>query len=113
MFLSIGNNDGLNLSAPSQFRSKEISKSGVIDDIVESNKMLYPNGNGPDHIVVIKYVPAVGDSKRALDEYESEIYCGGRQTMSLHIVCEDSLLAVPLMIDLVLLTDLLGMLLID
>ncbi|KAM0682065.1 hypothetical protein MDAP_002583 [Mitosporidium daphniae] len=104
----LGNNDGLNLSSPSQFRSKEISKSGVIEDTVASNMILYPDGKGPDHVVVIKYTPAVGDSKRALDEYESEIYCGGRQTMSIHTVCEDSLLAVPLMIDLVLLTDLLG-----
>lgn len=104
----LGNNDGLNLSAPFQFRSKEISKSGVIDDIIASNQILYENSTTPDHVVVIKYLPAVGDSKRALDEYESEIYCGGRQTMSIHTVCEDSLLAVPLMIDLVLLTDLLG-----
>jgi hypothetical protein len=35
-------------------------------------------GEHPDHIVVIKYVPAVGDSKRAIDEYYSEIFCGGR-----------------------------------
>lgn len=32
----------------------------------------------PDHLVVIKYVPTVGDSKRAIDEYVSELFCGGR-----------------------------------
>ena len=37
----LGNNDGKNLSAPSQFRSKEISKSSVVDDIVLSNPILY------------------------------------------------------------------------
>jgi myo-inositol-1-phosphate synthase len=37
----LGNNDGLNLSAPPQFRSKEISKRNVVDDMVESNHLLY------------------------------------------------------------------------
>lgn len=55
---------------------------------------------------MIKYVPSVGDSKRALDEYESEIFMGGRNTFTTINVCEDSLLASPLIIDLVLLTEL-------
>ncbi|KAJ1398558.1 hypothetical protein B484DRAFT_406614 [Ochromonadaceae sp. CCMP2298] len=37
----LGNNDGKNLSAPQQFRSKEISKSNVVDDMVDSNRILY------------------------------------------------------------------------
>ena len=102
----LGNNDGKNLSEPAQFRSKEISKSNVVDDMVSSNRILYPKGEKPDHVVVIKYVPSVGDSKRALDEYESEIFLGGRNTISMHNTCEDSLLASPLIIDLVLLTEL-------
>lgn len=119
----LGNNDGLNLSAPQTFRSKEISKSNVVDDVVGSNELLYakvrpppsparpaaprpsralasdpkavsctlrrptvrcllsaercPQGESPDHVVVIKYVPYVGDSKRAMDEYSSEIFMGG------------------------------------
>merc|ERR1719157_407176 len=68
----LGNNDGKNLSAPSQFRSKEISKSNVVDDMVESNRILFEEDEHPDHVVVIKHVPYVGDSKRALDEYTSE-----------------------------------------
>lgn len=104
----LGNNDGKNLSAPEQFRSKEISKSNVVDDMVSSNRILYAKNEKPDHVVVIKYVPAVGDSKRALDEYESEIFMGGRNTISMHNTCEDSLLASPLIIDLVLLCELLG-----
>lgn len=36
----LGNNDGANLSAPAQFRSKEISKSSVVDDMVEANHLL-------------------------------------------------------------------------
>ena len=98
----LGNNDGHNLSAEKQFKSKEISKSSVVDDMVDANRLLYkaphispkgvPVGKGehPDHIVVIKYVPAVGDSKRAIDEYYSEIFCGGRSTINIFNECEVS-----------------------
>ncbi|KAI9596907.1 hypothetical protein BDF19DRAFT_491234 [Syncephalis fuscata] len=102
----LGNNDGKNLSAPQQFRSKEISKSNVVDDMVAANHLLYKKNEHPDHVVVIKYVPSVGDSKRALDEYVSEIFMGGRNTISLYNTCEDSLLASPLIIDLVVVTEL-------
>uniref|UniRef100_A0A8C7WWW7 inositol-3-phosphate synthase n=1 Tax=Oryzias sinensis TaxID=183150 RepID=A0A8C7WWW7_9TELE len=102
----LGNNDGKNLSAPQQFRSKEISKSNVVDDIVQSNPILYKPGEKPDHCVVIKYVPYVGDSKRAMDEYTSEIMMGGLNTIAMHNTCEDSLLASPIILDLVILTEL-------
>ncbi|KAI9759797.1 MAG: Inositol-3-phosphate synthase 1 [Chaenotheca gracillima] len=101
----LGNNDGMNLSSQKQFRSKEISKSNVVDDMVEANSVLYKEGEHPDHTVVIKYMPAVGDNKRALDEYYAEIFMGGHQTISLFNVCEDSLLASPLIIDLVLIAE--------
>jgi myo-inositol-1-phosphate synthase len=116
----LGNNDGHNLSAEPQFKSKEISKSSVVDDMVDANRLLYKapeigpkgiaagKGEHPDHIVrvvlkhfsqwlvfndliaqvVIKYVPAVGDSKRAIDEYYSEIFCGGRSTINIFNECE-------------------------
>lgn len=101
----LGNNDGKNLSAPKQFRSKEISKSNVVDDMVESNNILYEKGEKPDHCVVIKYVPYVGDSKRAMDEYTSEIFMHGLNTIVLHNTCEDSLLAAPIILDLVILCE--------
>ena len=102
----LGNNDGKNLSSHKQFRSKEISKSNVVDDMVAANSVLYKKGEHPDHTVVIKYMPAVGDNKRALDEYYAEIFMGGHQTISIFNVCEDSLLASPLIIDLVILAEL-------
>ncbi|OAY71391.1 Inositol-3-phosphate synthase [Ananas comosus] len=102
----LGNNDGMNLSAPQTFRSKEISKSNVVDDMVSSNGILYEPGEHPDHVIVIKYVPYVGDSKRAMDEYTSEIFMGGKNTIVLHNTCEDSLLAAPIILDLVLLAEL-------
>merc|ERR1719266_1079372 len=100
----LGNNDGRNLSEAKQFRSKEISKSNVVDDVVASNKILYPNPktDHPDHCVVIKYVPFVGDSKRAMDEYTSRIFMNGKNTIVMHNTCEDSLLATPIILDLVL-----------
>uniref|UniRef100_A0A7S1ZAL6 inositol-3-phosphate synthase n=1 Tax=Trieres chinensis TaxID=1514140 RepID=A0A7S1ZAL6_TRICV len=102
----LGNNDGKNLSAPSQFRSKEISKSNVVDDMVASNRMLFEEDEHPDHVVVIKYVPYVADSKRAMDEYTNEIFMGGKNTIVMHNTCEDSLLATPLIYDLVILGEL-------
>ncbi|OJD16351.1 hypothetical protein AJ78_03485 [Emergomyces pasteurianus Ep9510] len=102
----LGNNDGKNLSSHKQFRSKEISKSNVVDDMVAANSVLYKKDEHPDHTVVIKYMPAVGDNKRALDEYYAEIFMGGHQTISMFNVCEDSLLASPLIIDLVLIAEL-------
>ncbi|EEH18259.1 hypothetical protein PABG_00822 [Paracoccidioides brasiliensis Pb03] len=102
----LGNNDGKNLSSHKQFRSKEISKSNVVDDMVAANSILYKKDEHPNHTVVIKYMPAVGDNKRALDEYYAEIFMGGHQTISMFNVCEDSLLASPLIIDLVIIAEL-------
>jgi len=102
----LGNNDGKNLSSERQFRSKEISKKSCVDDIMRSNEVLYPKGDTThDHVIVIKYVPTTGDSKKAMDEYLSEIFLGGQHTLVLYNVCEDSLLAAPLIIDLVILTE--------
>jgi myo-inositol-1-phosphate synthase len=102
----LGNNDGMNLSSPDCFRSKEISKSNVVDDVVNSNHLLFRQGEHPDHVVVIKYVPYVGDSKRAMDEYTSEIFMGGTNTIVMHNTCEDSLLAAPLILDMCLIAEL-------
>jgi len=130
----LGNNDGKNLTNPACFRSKEISKSDVVNDMLASNELLYPkakpaakkkaaeaagqggaavvakkeNKSDIDHCVVIKYIPYVGDSKRAMDEYTSEIFMGGVNTIVMHNTCEDSLLAAPLILDLVLLAEVTG-----
>ena len=103
----LGNNDGRNLNAPEQFRSKEITKSNVVDDMVASNQVLFPEGSKkPDHCIVIKYLPYVGDSKRAMDEYIFQIFMGGQQCVVMHNTCEDSLLASPLILDLCIMTEL-------
>jgi myo-inositol-1-phosphate synthase len=106
----LGNNDGMNLSQDSQFKSKEKSKKSCVDDIIDSNALLHKRGesidSSIDHAIVIKYIPSAGDSKKALDEYVSEIFMGGQHTLSIYNVCEDSLLATPIILDLLLLTEL-------
>ncbi|GAA5980040.1 hypothetical protein JCM11641_008270 [Rhodosporidiobolus odoratus] len=119
----LGNNDGRNLNAPAQFRSKEISKASVVDDMVEANPLLYKKlaaktadskdgfvkghtTEHPDHCIVIKYLEAAGDDKKALDDYTSEIGMGGRNTLAIYNTCQDSLLATPLILDLCLLAEL-------
>lgn len=103
----LGNNDGFNLTSERQFRSKEISKRSVVDDVIASNKILYNEkaGDKIDHCIVIKYMNAVGDSKVAMDEYYSELMLGGHNRISIHNVCEDSLLATPLIIDLIVMAE--------
>lgn len=70
------------------------------------NRVLYADGEVPNHCVVIKYVPYVGDSKRAMDEYTSEIFLHGKNTLVIHNTCEDSLLASPIILDLVIISEL-------
>lgn len=103
----LGNNDGRNLVEEEQFKSKEITKRNVIDDVYEENKKLF-NNQKPNHEIVIKYVPAVGDSKRAIDEYYSELFLNGKSTISIYNVCEDTLLAVPLMLDIIMFAEFLS-----
>lgn len=110
----LGNNDGKNLQEDKCFQSKKISKAGVLDDAIKSNRILYPEGREViDHEVVIKYIPFVGDSKRALDEYSTQIFMGGVNTISSYNICEDSLLAVPIMIDMLVLGELLTRIRVD
>ncbi len=110
----LGNNDGKNLSEDKCFQSKKISKSGCLDDAIEGNEILYPRDNkNIDHDVIIRYVPFVGDSKRALDEYSSKIFMDGVNTISTYNICEDSLLAVPIMIDMVVLGELFSRMKVD
>jgi len=110
----LGNNDGKNLQEEKCFLSKKISKAGVIDDAIKNNKVLYPKGDDKiDHEVVIKYIPFVGDSKRAMDEYSSLIFMNGVNTLTSYNVCEDSLLAVPLMYDMIILGELMTRMTID
>ena len=103
----LGNNDGRNLAGREQFESKRASKASVLDDAIDGNPVLFPPGAPrPAHAVVIEYVPPAGDTKVAMDEYSFDLAMGGRQTWSVVNVCEDSLLAAPVLLDLALFADL-------
>lgn len=102
----LGNEDGKNLTEPETYMSKMISKSNLVDIMTQQNKMLFPGMEKTEQQVVIRYVPSVGDSKRAFDEYSSEIFMGGTNTMAIYNVCEDSLLAAPLIMDTIVLLEL-------
>ena len=102
----LDNNDGANLDYYNCFRSKEIFKSICYWWYGIYNPIFYLNSEHPDHIVFIKYVPSVGNSKRALDEYDSGIFCGGKNIISIHNTCKDNLLDAPLMVDIVILLGL-------
>ena len=93
---------GLNLSKPAQLNSKKISKTNLVAEIVACNPAIETK---VDHEVVIKYVPSTGDDKRAMDEYVAEIFMDGRLNISTYMVCQDSLLAAPIILDLLVLGD--------
>ena len=88
--------------------SKKKSKSKCVNSIINSNHVLFPTkeSRNIDHEVVIKYVESTGDSKKAIDEYISEIFLGGHHVMATYNVCEDSLLAAPIIMDLIILSEL-------
>lgn len=101
----LGNQDATNLRENPQFLSKKMSKTNVIDDVIAENPALF-KGKKPDHDVIIRDIKAVNDDKIAMDHYMSEIFLGGRHHMYINSVCMDSLLAVPLILDIILFSEL-------
>ena len=83
-----------------------MSKSECIKDLLDNSLLYTSREDQPDHTVVIKYVPSAGDSKKAIDEYTSEIFMGGEHLFVSYNVCEDSLLAAGVIIDLIVLSEL-------
>lgn len=104
----LGNNDMYQLTDEVMWKPKSASKSRVIEDIVDSNGMLYQAGEAPDHVVVVKYVPYLNDSKRDVSEYTSETFMNCPYTTIMHNTCLDSALCAPLIIDLAILAELFG-----
>lgn len=103
----LGNNDMYQLTDEVMWKPKSASKSRVIEDIVDSNGLLYGTPNdSPDHVVVVKYVPFLGDSKRDISEYTSETWMDCQYTTIMHNECLDSALCAPLILDLVVLFEL-------
>ena len=91
------------LLSSSEFYFRSFIYLPIFDDFVVS--IWVPNQSDSPKEHFFRYVPNVGDSKRAMDEYTSEIFLGGVNTIAMHNTCEDSLLATPLIIDLVILAE--------
>ncbi|HVR32402.1 MAG TPA: inositol-3-phosphate synthase [Acidimicrobiia bacterium] len=101
----LGNRDGEVLDAPENFRSKEVSKLGVLETILqpEINPELYGDLY---HKVRINYYPPRGDDKEGWDAIDIFGWLGYKMQIKVDFLCKDSILAAPLVLDLALFLDL-------
>ncbi len=101
----LGNRDGEVLDNPDNFKSKEVTKSGVIDDILEPE--LHPDLYGEVyHKVRIEYYPPRGDFKESWDNLDIFGWLGYKMQIKINFSCRDSILAAPLALDIALFLDL-------
>ena len=101
----LGNRDGEVLDDPDSRRAKEISKSGVLDAILQPR--LYPLLYGDlFHKVSIEYYPPRGDSKEGWDAIDLFGWLGYPMQLKVDFLCRDSILAAPVALDLALFMDL-------
>jgi myo-inositol-1-phosphate synthase len=101
----LGNRDGEVLDDPASFKAKEESKLSVLENILgpEEHPELYGN---IVHRVRIDYYPPRGDAKEGWDSIDLFGWLGYPMQMKINFLCRDSILAAPLVLDLVLLLDL-------
>jgi myo-inositol-1-phosphate synthase len=101
----LGNRDGLVLDDKDSFKTKEESKLSVLRTILQPD--LYSHLYGDFyHKVVISYYPPRGDSKEGWDCIDIFGWLGYPMQIKVNFLCRDSILAAPLVLDLVLFTDL-------
>jgi len=101
----LGNRDGEVLDDPESFRTKEESKLGVLEYILQPD--LYPELYGDIyHKVRINYYPPRGDNKEGWDNIDIFGWLGYPMQIKIDFLCRDSILAAPLVLDLVLFLDL-------
>ena len=108
----LGNRDGLVLDEHANFRTKEVSKLSTLESILVPEKQpdLYGHGNDEDnqyyHKVRINYYPPRNDNKEGWDNIDIFGWMGYPMQIKINFLCRDSILAAPLCLDLVLLSDL-------
>ncbi len=101
----LGNRDGEVLDDPGSFRTKEESKLSVLEYILQPN--LYPElYKGFYHKVRINYYPPRGDNKEGWDNLDIFGWLGYPMQVKIDFLCRDSILAAPIVLDLVLFLDL-------
>jgi myo-inositol-1-phosphate synthase len=101
----LGNRDGEVLDDPASFKTKEESKLSVLEYILQPD--LYPQLYGNIcHKVKINYYPPRGDNKEGWDNIDIFGWLGYPMQIKVDFLCRDSILAAPIVLDLVLLLDL-------
>jgi len=101
----LGNRDGEVLADPLSFKTKEKSKLSVLESILQPD--LYPELYGKiHHQVRINYYPPRGDNKEGWDNLDIFGWLGYPMQIKIDFLCRDSILAAPLVLDLVLFLDL-------
>ena len=101
----LGNRDGEVLDDPDNFKTKEESKLGVLEDILQPQSFPELYGN-VFHKVRINYYPPRGDNKEGWDNIDIFGWLGYPMQIKVDFLCRDSILAAPLALDLVLFSDL-------
>ncbi len=101
----LGNRDGEVLDDPESFKTKEESKKSVLDYILQPT--LYPElYEHLCHVVRINYYPPRGDNKEGWDNIDLFGWLGYPMQLKINFLCRDSILAAPIVLDLVLFLDL-------
>ena len=101
----LGNRDGEVLDDPENFKTKEESKLGVLENILQPTE--FPELYGDVyHKVRINYYPPRGDNKEGWDNIDLFGWLGYEMQLKVDFLCRDSILAAPLALDLVLFSDL-------
>jgi len=101
----LGNRDGEVLDDPESFKTKEVSKLGVLDYILQPT--VYPDLYGNiHHKVRINYYPPRGDNKEGWDNIDIFGWLGYPMQIKIDFLCRDSILAAPIVLDLILFLDL-------
>jgi myo-inositol-1-phosphate synthase len=101
----LGNRDGLVLDDPDNFKTKEVSKLSVLEDILQPN--MNPELYGElYHKVRINYYPPHGDNKESWDNIDIFGWLGYSMQIKINFLCRDSILAAPIVLDLALFMDL-------
>ncbi len=100
----LGNRDGEVLDDPESFKTKEESKKSVLDFILQPD--LYPElYKDLCHVVRINYYPPRGDNKEGWDNIDLVGWLGYPMQLKINFLCRDSILAAPIVLDLVLFLD--------
>ena len=101
----LGNRDGEVLDDPESFKTKEMSKLGALEYILQPH--LYPELYKEfHHVVRINYYPPRGDNKEGWDNIDIFGWLGYPMQLKVDFLCRDSILAAPIVLDLALFLDL-------